>query len=55
MSLDGRSAHLWTPTTAARDRADPWVVEIVCDVGLRSTYGLCDGDVVEIDVPSDMT
>jgi CTP-dependent riboflavin kinase len=55
VSLDGRPAHLWTPTTAARSRPDPWVIEVVCEVGLRSTYGLCDGDVIEIDVQSDVT
>ena len=29
VSLDHRKAFLWTLTTAARDRQDPWVVEIV--------------------------
>jgi CTP-dependent riboflavin kinase len=48
--LDRRRAFLWTPTTAARDRRDPWVVEIVTDVNLRDHFGLQDGDVVEINV-----
>ena len=51
VSLDHRKAFLWTPTTAAKDRQDPWVVEIVADVNLRSHFGLHDGDVVEIRVP----
>ena len=52
VSLDHRKAFLWTPTTAARDRRDPWVVEIVADVNLRDRFGLRDGDVVEISVPT---
>jgi CTP-dependent riboflavin kinase len=50
-SLDHRKAFLWTPTTAARDRRDPWVVEIVADINLRDHFGLQDGDAVEIKVP----
>jgi CTP-dependent riboflavin kinase len=50
VSLDHRRAFLWTPTTAARDRQDPWVVEIVADVNLRDHFGLQDGDPVEIRV-----
>ena len=52
VSLDHRKAFLWTPTTAAKDRPDPWVVEIVADVNLRDRFGLQDGDVVEISVPT---
>jgi CTP-dependent riboflavin kinase len=52
VSLDHRKAFLWTPTTAARDRPDPWVVEVVSDVNLRDQFGLQDGDVVEIRVPT---
>ena len=52
VSLDRRRAFLWTPTTAARDRRDPWVVEVVSDVNLRDQFGLRDGDVVEIEVPT---
>jgi CTP-dependent riboflavin kinase len=51
VSLDHRRAFLWTPTTAARDRRDPWVVEIVADVNLKDHFGLQDGDVIEIRVP----
>jgi CTP-dependent riboflavin kinase len=50
-SLDHRKAFLWTPTTAAGNRRDPWVVEIVADVNLRDHFGLQDGDLVEIRIP----
>jgi len=50
VSLDHRRAFLRTPTTAAKDRRDPWVVEIVADVNLRHHFGLQNGDVVEITV-----
>ena len=50
VSLDHRGAFLWTPTTAAMDRRDPWVVEVVSDVNLRDHFGLQDGDMVEISV-----
>jgi CTP-dependent riboflavin kinase len=52
VSLDYRKAFLWTPTTAAGDRRDPWVVEIVADINLRNHFGLQDDDVVEIKVPT---
>ena len=52
VSLDDRKAFLWTPTTAARDRRDPWVVEIVADVNLRNHFGLQDGNMIEIRVPT---
>jgi CTP-dependent riboflavin kinase len=52
INLDHRKAFLWTPTTAARDRRDPWVVEIVADINLRDHFGLQDGDAVEIKVPT---
>jgi len=47
-NLGGQRAFLWTPTTAARDRPDPWVVELVAAVGLRATLGLRDGDEVVV-------
>ena len=47
-NLNGERAMLWTPTTAARSRPDPWVVEVIAAVNLRATYGLSDGAVVEI-------
>lgn len=49
-SLRDQRAFLWTTTTAAADREDPWVVELVAPVGLRATYGLQDGDPVEIEL-----
>ena len=51
VSLDHRKAFLWTPTTATRDRQDPWVVEIVADINLRNHFGLQDGDLIEVRVP----
>ena len=51
VDYERRSAFLWTPTTAARNRPDPWVVEIVCDVMLRDMYGLKDGDFITIEIP----
>ena len=48
-----RKAFLWTPTTAARNRPDPWVVEIVSEVMLRDTYGLNDGDLVSVEIRTD--
>lgn len=52
VSLGHRMAFLWTPTIAATDRRDPWVVEVVSDVNLRDQFGLQDGDMVEIRVPT---
>lgn len=49
-SLGGQRGFLWTTTTAARDRTDPWVIEIVAPVGLRATYGLRDGDEVTVEL-----
>jgi Transcriptional regulator of a riboflavin/FAD biosynthetic operon len=49
--FERRKAFLWTPTTAARSRPDPWVVELVCDIGLRDTYRLQDGDVLAVELP----
>jgi CTP-dependent riboflavin kinase len=51
VDFESRKAFLWTPTTAARSRPDPWVVELVCDIGLRETYGLQDGDVLAVELP----
>ena len=48
LNLAGERAWLWTPTTAARDRPDPWVVEIIAATNLRETYGLVDGSTVEV-------
>jgi CTP-dependent riboflavin kinase len=47
-NLNAERAMLWTPTTAARNRPDPWVVEIIAGVNLRGAYALADGYVVEI-------
>jgi len=50
---NSRHAFLWTPTTAARNRPDPWVIELVTDVGLRRTYGLRDGDMVTVELETE--
>ena len=49
-NLQGQRAYLWTPTTAARNRLDPWVVEVITDIKLRDAFGLRDGSVVEIEL-----
>lgn len=48
LNLAMQPAWLWTPTTAARERVDPWVVEIIAATNLRSTFGLVDGSIVEV-------
>jgi CTP-dependent riboflavin kinase len=47
-SLEEQAAFLWTPTTAARQRSDPHVVELIAPVNLRATFGVLDGDQVSI-------
>jgi CTP-dependent riboflavin kinase len=49
-SLQNEPGWLWTPTTAARDRPDPWVVEIIARNGLRDEFGLLDGTTVELEL-----
>jgi CTP-dependent riboflavin kinase len=49
--LAGTAAFLWSTTTAASDRVDPWVVELICGVGLRDKFRLNDGDAVVVDIP----
>ncbi|HTD28769.1 MAG TPA: hypothetical protein VK660_05220 [Xanthomonadaceae bacterium] len=44
---------LKAPATAARDRPDPWVVEVVSDVKLRAVHDLEDGDLVDVELPLD--
>lgn len=51
LNLNRQSGFLWTTTTAASGRDDPWVVEVIAPVGLRETYGLKDGDEVELEIP----
>ena len=50
VSLNNELAWLWTPTTAARDRSDPWVVEVIATRGLRSEFGLIDGSIIELEL-----
>ena len=49
-NLSDQPAFLWSTTNATRNRADPWVVELICEVGLRETYGLADGDEVSVSI-----
>ena len=51
-NLADEPAWLWTPTTAARERPDPWVVEVIASKNLRETYQLTDGSVVEVELLS---
>jgi riboflavin kinase len=50
LSLGKRKAFFRTTTTAARDRPDPHVVEVITDVKLRDAYGLSDGSRVEFEL-----
>ena len=47
-NLADERAWLWTTTTAARDRQDPWVVELIAATKLRDAYRLTDGSAVVI-------
>lgn len=51
-SLGVQRAFLWTTTTAARERPDPEVIEIIAPLGLRAAFGLQDGDEVTLEVPA---
>jgi hypothetical protein len=51
-NLRSQRAFLWTTTTAARDPAARRHVEIIAPVSLRATFGLEDGDRVEIELSS---
>jgi CTP-dependent riboflavin kinase len=46
-------AWLWTPTTAARDRPDPWVVEMIASINQRARFGLKDGSIVDVQLLGD--
>lgn len=48
--LDRRPAFLWTTTTAAQDRPNKNLIEVITDVPLRASYGLVDGDVVDVEL-----
>ena len=45
---DQRRAWLWTTTTAARGRADRWVIELLSDVRLRAAHALEEGSILEL-------
>jgi hypothetical protein len=44
----GVPALLWSTTVAAKDPGDRLVAEVIAPVSLRTTFGLSDGDIVEI-------
>ena len=44
---------LWTTTTAADDRQDPNVVELIASLQLRSCLGLMTGSKIELEYPKD--
>jgi len=46
-----QSCWLWTTTTAADDRPDPSVVELIATVNLRGKLGLGDGAQIELEYP----
>ncbi len=46
-----QQAYLWTTTVGATSRPDPEVIEIICEVGLRTAYELSDGDYVDVHIP----
>ncbi len=48
--LEARPAFLWSTTTAAQDRPDKNVIEIITDVSLRKAYGLADGDLIQVEL-----
>ena len=48
--LDARPAFLWTTTTAAQDRPNKNLIEVITDVPLRASYGLVDGDGVDVEL-----
>jgi CTP-dependent riboflavin kinase len=49
-SLGNERAWLWTPTTAAHDRPDPWVIEMIAGRNLREAFALADGDAVTLEL-----
>jgi CTP-dependent riboflavin kinase len=48
--LDRKQAFLWTTTTAAHDRPNKNLIEVITDVPLRASYGLVDGDRVDVEL-----
>lgn len=49
-SLKNLKAFLWSTTTAVGEPGRQFVVEIIAAVGLRVTFGLKDGDMVEVEI-----
>jgi len=53
VGLKEQPCWLWTTTTAAENRPDPTVVEIISSVGLRATLTLKTGSTIAIEYPGD--
>ena len=51
-SLGSQRAFLWITTNAVTESARQNIVEIIASVGLRDTFGVRDGDLVEIEIQS---
>lgn len=49
-NLKNLKAFLWSTTTAIAEPNRQFVVEIIAAVGLRVTFGLNDGDLVEFEI-----
>jgi hypothetical protein len=49
-SPGNQTAFLWTTMASATDPADRCVVQVIAPVGLRATYSLQDGDIVEVEL-----
>ena len=49
-NLQGEPAWLWTTTTAADHRSDPWIVEVIAGRHLRSAFQLADGAPVIVEL-----
>lgn len=48
-----QSCWLWTTTTAADNRTDPNVVELIATVSLREKLGLANGVTIEVEYPNE--
>ena len=50
-SLQGRPGVIWRTTLAEEDPGERHVLELLAEVNLRKTFGLQNGDVVEVLIP----
>jgi CTP-dependent riboflavin kinase len=49
-TLGAQPAHLWTTTRGAADVERRHLIEIIAPIHLRSTFGIEDGDRVEVEI-----